>query len=94
MKNDKSFLLKKQVEENIIAHLSIVNLSEDINFIINKIYKKLTIGGKLIFCGNGGSAADAQHLSAEYLIRLRPKVNSGPIPAITLPQDNYTLTSC
>ncbi len=94
MKNAKSFLLKKQIEENIIAHLSIVNLSKDINFIINKIYKKLIIGGKLIFCGNGGSAADAQHLSAEYLIRLRPKVNRAPLPAITLAQDTSTLTAC
>ena len=30
-------------------------------------------GGKLMLCGNGGSAADAQHLAAELLIRLRPK---------------------
>jgi phosphoheptose isomerase len=29
-------------------------------------------GGKIILCGNGGSAADAQHLAAEMLIRLRP----------------------
>jgi D-sedoheptulose 7-phosphate isomerase len=94
MKNFKSFLLKKQIEENVDAHLSIINLSKDINFIINKIYKKLIIGGKLIFCGNGGSASDAQHLSAEYLIRLRPKVNRAPLPAITLAQDTSTLTAC
>ena len=51
-------------------------------------------GGKLLFCGNGGSAADAQHLAAEYLIRLRPNVNRGPIPALTLTQDTSTLTAC
>ena len=27
-------------------------------------------GGKILFCGNGGSAADAQHLAAEFLVRL------------------------
>ena len=94
MKNAKSFLLKKQIEENIIAHLSIVNLSKDINFIINKIYKKLIIGGKLIFCGNGGSAADAQHIAAECLVRLKPNNNRKPIPMISLALDSSTMTAC
>ena len=47
-----------------------------------------------MFCGNGGSASDAQHLSAEYLVRLRPKVNRKPLPAISLAQDTSTLTAC
>ena len=54
----------------------------------------LRAGGKIIFCGNGGSFADAQHLSAEYLVRLRPNVNRKPIPAISLAQDTSTLTAC
>jgi phosphoheptose isomerase len=36
-------------------------------------YKK---NNKLMLCGNGGSAADAQHLSAEMLVCLRPKITS------------------
>ena len=32
-------------------------------------------GNKLMLCGNGGSAADAQHLAAEMLVRLRPDVD-------------------
>ena len=51
-------------------------------------------GHKLIFCGNGGSAADAQHLAAELLVRLRPSVNRAPIPAIALAMDTSTLTAC
>ena len=58
------------------------------------IYSKLKKGGKLLFCGNGGSAADAQHLAAEYLIRLRPKMNRAPLPALSLAQDTSTLTAC
>ena len=42
---------------------------------------------KLLICGNGGSAADAQHLSAEFLVRLRPKINRKPYPLINLLQD-------
>ena len=47
-----------------------------------------------MLCGNGGSAADAQHLAAEFLIRLRPNINRKPIPAITLAQDTSTITAC
>ena len=47
-----------------------------------------------MLCGNGGSAADAQHLAAEFLIRLKPKLNRQPIPAITLAQDTSTITAC
>ena len=51
-------------------------------------------GHKLIFCGNGGSAADAQHFAAELLVRLRPSVNRAPIPAIALALNSSTLTAC
>ena len=50
--------------------------------------------GKLLLCGNGGSAADAQHLAAELIVRLRPNVNRNPIPAITLAMDSSTMTAC
>ena len=51
-------------------------------------------GNKIMFCGNGGSAADAQHLAAEMLVRLRPKNNRVGIPAIALAQDTSTITAC
>ena len=49
---------------------------------------------KIMLCGNGGSAADAQHLAAEMLIRLRPNNNRAGIPAISLAQDTSTITAC
>jgi len=45
-------------------------------------------------CGNGGSAADAQHLAAELLVRLKSDSNRGPIPAISLALDSSTMTAC
>lgn len=51
-------------------------------------------GGKIMLCGNGGSAADAQHVAAEFLIRLRSPVNREGIPAIALAMDSSTLTAC
>lgn len=58
------------------------------------VVQSLSTGGKLMLCGNGGSAADAQHLAAELLIRLRPHVNRAPLPALTLATDTSTLTAC
>jgi D-sedoheptulose 7-phosphate isomerase len=51
-------------------------------------------GNKIMLCGNGGSAADAQHLAAEMLIRLRPMNNREGVPAIALAQDTSTITAC
>jgi len=51
-------------------------------------------GHKLLFCGNGGSAADAQHLAAELLVRLRPDIDRQPFPAIALSMDMSTMTAC
>jgi D-sedoheptulose 7-phosphate isomerase len=51
-------------------------------------------GNKIMLCGNGGSAADAQHLAAEMLIRLRPNNNREGVAAITLAQDTSTITAC
>ena len=47
-----------------------------------------------MICGNGGSAADAQHLAAEMLVRLSPKKNRKPFPVLSLCTDTSTLTAC
>jgi D-sedoheptulose 7-phosphate isomerase len=85
---------QRQLQENISTHQDILKMSKDVIIIIENLKKKLKRGGKLLFCGNGGSAADAQHLAAEFIVRLRPQVNRNPIPAITLTQDTSTLTAC
>lgn len=51
----------------------------------------LAAGGKLLFCGNGGSAADAQHLAAEIVVRY--KVNRRALPAIALTTDTSIITA-
>ena len=60
----------------------------------NVIAESISKQGKLLICGNGGSAADAQHLAAEFLIRLTSEVNRDSIPALSLAQDTSTLTAC
>lgn len=51
-------------------------------------------GGKILFCGNGGSAADSQHLAAELVVRLRSSFDRPAIPAIALTVDTSILTAC
>ena len=85
--------LSKKILQNIEIHNKLLNLNNVIFKSINQISKSLKNNGKIMLCGNGGSAADAQHLAAEFLVRLRPKVNRKPLPAITLAQDPSTITA-
>jgi len=50
-------------------------------------------GGKLLLCGNGGSAADCQHLAAEFVGRLTKEVARPGLPAIALTTDTSYLTA-
>lgn len=47
----------------------------------------------IMFCGNGGSAADSQHLAAELVIRLRGNINRAAIPALALTVDPSIMTA-
>ena len=82
------------IESRINLDRMMMSLMKEVNESINIIYKKLKKGGKIFICGNGGSAADAQHLSAEFLVRLRPNVNRIPLPVISLALDTSTITAC
>ncbi len=59
--------------------------------IAQAIEGSLRAGGKLLIAGNGGSAADAQHLAAEFLSRY--VVDRGPLPAVALTTDTSVLTA-
>ena len=65
-----------------------------INLAVNFVHKTIKNNKKLLICGNGGSAAHAQHLAAEFLVRLRPNINRAPFAALNLAQDVSTITAC
>ena len=92
MKNIK--ILERQIKESIDCKKKLLGSSKEIQKAIELIYNCFRKGGKVLICGNGGSAGDAQHLAAEFLIRLRPNVNRKPMPAISLALDSSTLTAC
>lgn len=51
-------------------------------------------GGKLLSCGNGGSAGDAQHIATEFLIRYKAENIRPSLPAISLAADSSAITAC
>jgi D-sedoheptulose 7-phosphate isomerase len=66
-------------------------LSHQVAGVASRYAAVLRAGGTLFFCGNGGSAADAQHVAAEYVVRYSG--TRRPLAAIALTSDGSTLTA-
>ncbi len=66
-------------------------LSGEIKRLADRVAATLRSGGTIYFCGNGGSAADAQHLATEYVVRLGR--DRGPLSAVALTTDTSLLTA-
>jgi D-sedoheptulose 7-phosphate isomerase len=66
-------------------------LAEQVTRVAAIMRSCIAANGKLMFCGNGGSAADAQHVATEYVVRFRR--NRRPLAAIALTTDTSLLTA-
>lgn len=82
---------KQLLRETAASFSAITRLSEEVDAARGMIVACLTGGGAVFFCGNGGSAADAQHLAAEFLGRFM--IERAPLPAIALTVNTSTLTA-
>jgi D-sedoheptulose 7-phosphate isomerase len=60
---------------------------------VDMLIRALNQKKKILLCGNGGSAADAQHLATELVIRMNPAITRPAIPAISLSTDTSMLTA-
>jgi D-sedoheptulose 7-phosphate isomerase len=90
---DALALLRTEVDEHRRAVESTAQVLGHPFLTSLEIFKAaLQRGGKLMLFGNGGSAADAQHIAAELLIRY--KTDRAPISAISLSTDTSTMTAC
>ena len=83
--------IKKIMVKSSNLILNSINLSEKIEESINEIIKCFKRGNKIIVFGNGGSAADAQHIVAEFIGRFQKERKS--LPAISLTTDSSIITS-
>jgi D-sedoheptulose 7-phosphate isomerase len=75
---------KQKIEQQCVP-----SIEKAIELILHAVKAKR----KILLCGNGGSAADAQHLAAEFVIRLDPKIQRPGLPAIALTTDTSNLTA-
>jgi D-sedoheptulose 7-phosphate isomerase len=93
MDNRRQFILdslresaktKQSIEQQCVAEIE-----QAIGIIVTALKNKK----KILLCGNGGSAADAQHLATEFVVRLSPNIKRPGMPAIALTTDSSTLTA-
>ena len=73
------------------AQLVAQTLEADVGKALEMVRDTVARGGTLFFCGNGGSAADAQHMATEYVVRYMR--NRRAYPAIALTTDSSLLTA-
>jgi len=87
--------MKNKIKNIILSHAKVIQeldrRKDKIETITRTIIDSLKSGGKLLICGNGGSAADAQHMAAEFIGRFKKK--RAPLPATALTTDTSVLTS-
>ncbi len=89
--------MKRIIEQRLLEHLEVLqklkisDLPQKLEKCAACVEKALSGGHKVLFCGNGGSAADSQHLAAEFVGRFQ-KERKG-LPAIALTVDTSILTA-
>lgn len=82
---DDGIKLREQLRDEFASQIQIIG---------EILASAIASGNKLMLCGNGGSAADAQHIAAELIIRFRSSVNRPAVPALALSTDTSVLTAC
>ena len=86
--------IRKQIEKSIEVKKKILGdegFLDKIEMLVNDVVEAYRKGNKVIFAGNGGSAADSQHLAAEFVSRF--EFDRPGLPAISLSTDTSMLTA-
>ncbi len=91
---DKKKFITDSLVESSDVKIKIQNeCMNDILEAVDIICRAYRNGHKVLLCGNGGSAADSQHIAAELMIRLSHHVERPALPAIALTTDTSNLTA-
>jgi D-sedoheptulose 7-phosphate isomerase len=83
--------VERELDELASEAAACKSLADGVVGVAERYAAVLKGGGTLYFCGNGGSAADAQHLAAEYVVRYSK--NRRPLAAVALTTDTSILTA-
>ncbi len=87
-------LIKTEIKKSIDLKHKVLQSREiltQLEVLVNECLKSLKNGGKIIFCGNGGSFADSQHLAAEFVSRLR--FDRAPLASIALGTNSSNMSA-
>ena len=94
MKFDKSKFIAESFKESSEIKLKTLDVCfDDIIKASEIIVDCIRSGSKLMLCGNGGSAADAQHIATEFMVRLSHDVKRPAIGAIAITTDSSNITA-
>ena len=88
-----SFITAELEASAAIKQLILKSCSKEISAAADLLIDTLTRGRTILLCGNGGSAADCQHLATELVIRMNPALKRPGLPAIALTTDSSLLTA-
>jgi len=91
--NKEKFITESLKESSEIKLKIEQECKEDILKAVNILSEVYRSGSKLLLCGNGGSAADCQHIATELMIRLNHHIQRPALPAIALTTDTSNLTA-
>lgn len=91
---DRTGFIRESLEESAATKKAILNSCfEDISRAVTMVRDALKNDNKILLCGNGGSAADSQHIATEFTIRLNHEIKRKGLPAIALTTDTSALTA-
>lgn len=91
---DKSKFIKESLNESAnLKKLIIEHCEQDILKAVELLVNSYKNGKKLLLVGNGGSAADCQHIATELMIRLNHHIKRPALPAIALTTDTSNITA-
>lgn len=84
-------IIRESIKSSILVHERLFDIAGDISRASELMVKCIISGNKVIFAGNGGSAADSQHLAAELVNRFR--MERKPMAGLALTTDTSVITS-
>jgi len=86
--------MQRALSEAAAMHNQLTSCFTDLAATVSAAARAIRQGNKLLFCGNGGSAAEAQHIATVFVVRLSSQRNRPPLAAIALTTDTSLLTAC
>ena len=92
--NEREMLMDALAEREKLLLAAKNDYPDKVVSLATMITGTITDGGKVLVCGNGGSAAESQHFAAEMVVRLTEKHERAPLPTMALTTDSSVLTAC